>query len=258
MSLFNLPYDNSGVTVELDELVRAGVKIWDFEYDSFYTGDAKTEFEQKVIDRYRFRQIGQETPARWLHYFRTRVREIAPYYKQLYNSVELMLSVDDPFKAYDLTETYTEERSDTGTTTTQSEGSSTSTSTGTSEKNSNTTVVGTHTNSGTHKMSNTPQGSISNLDNYLTEATVDSSTETVDDTNATLDNETSTGSGSTDSETTATGTTDNSGTMQYTLTRQGNIGVQPLGQEIEAYRKALINVDTMFIDELADLFLLIY
>ena len=79
-----LNYYNTGVTVELGELVDAGFKLFDFDYPSYYQGEQKTAFEQKVIDRYRFRQIGQETPGRFKHLFRTRLREIMPYYIQLY------------------------------------------------------------------------------------------------------------------------------------------------------------------------------
>ena len=48
---------NTKVTVELGDIVESGVDIWAFEYDSYYQGDAKTAFEQKVIDHFRFRQI---------------------------------------------------------------------------------------------------------------------------------------------------------------------------------------------------------
>ena len=80
-------YDNTGVTVELGELVRNGVNIWDFDYpiprsEIEYNGKVckvdfdKATFEQKVIDHYYFRQIGQETVGRFLHYFQAKVREI--------------------------------------------------------------------------------------------------------------------------------------------------------------------------------------
>lgn len=215
-------YYNTGVTVELGEIVASGVNIWDFEYPSYYKGDAKTAFEQKVIDHYRFRQIGSETVARWLHQFRTRVCELMPYYIQLYESCDLMAAQTDPFEAYNLREEFT--RSTTGT------GSSSGTSTDT----------GSSSQAGEKRFSNTPQGPISDLDRYLTEATVE-------ELNGTQDN-----------SRTDTGTSSTEGTETYTLTRKGNIGVQPLGKEVEALRASYINVDLQLIEALNDLFLGVY
>lgn len=193
-----IPYDNTGVTVELGDLVAAGVDVWAFDYPSYYKGDEKAAFEQKVLDHYRFRQIGQETPARFLHYFRTRMREIMPYYIQLYESADLLFAQGDPLESYNLTETY--EREATG----ESDGET------------------------ERRYSNTPQTRIENLDDFLTEG------------------ETTGSKGSATNK------------ESYTLTRRGNIGVQPLGQEINAYRDALINIDEQVINELNDLFLKVY
>lgn len=193
-----IPYDNTGVTVELGKLVEAGVNIWDFDYPSYYKGEEKTAFEQKVIDHYRFRQIGQETPARFMHYFKTRIREIMPYYIQVYESADLLFSQGDPLESYHLEETF--ER--------QTEGESGSGS--------------------ERRYSNTPQARIENLEEYLTEG------ETIDNTGTAKNKE------------------------DYKLVRRGNIGVQPLGDEIRAYRKALINIDEQIIAELNDLFLKVY
>lgn len=209
-----LNYDNSKVTLELRDLVENGVKIWDFDYPSYYKGEQKKAFEQKVIDHYLFRQIGQETVGRFLHYFRSKIHEIMPYYIQLYESVDLYKSIEDPLESYNLTEEYTRDTSNTGKT--KSSGST--------------------TDKREERFSNTPQGSIDNINKYMTEATVnDDSTES-----------------SADSE------SENSGKETYTLTRRGNIGVQPLGQELKVLRDSFLNIDMMIIDELKDLFLKVY
>lgn len=204
-----LNWDNTGVTVELGDIVASGVNIWDFEYPVpadtvHYNGKTakvpfdKKAFEQKILDHYRFRQIGQETVGRWLHYFRTRIREIMPYYVQLYEFEAKWFNVDDPLESYNLTETFSGNNS------------------------------GTTRNNGTAKFSDTPQGTIDNLDSHLTNATKTDDTSTV---------------------------TGNSG---HTLTRRGNIGVQPLGGEVQNIRDAFINIDQMVINELKDLFLQVY
>lgn len=217
-----LNYYDTGVTVELGELVASGMKLWDFDYPSYYTGDDKTAFEQKVIDHFRFRQIGQETPGRFLHYFRARVREIMPYYIKMYESVALMDAQEDPFEAYNLVEIYEEETTGTG----RASGSS-----------SGETDVETNN---TKRFSNTPGGSVDNLNHYLTEATVDEGG----------DKQITSGTSDAISE--------SSGTVKHTLTRKGNIGVQPLGKEVQALRESYINVDMMIINDLNCLFLQVY
>lgn len=205
MMLFN----NTGVTAELGDIVDSGVNIWDFDYpipraEIEYNGKTckvdfdKATFEQKIIDHYRFRQIGQETVGRFLHYFRTRIREIMPYYVQVYEFDAKFRNIEDPLESYNLVEEF---------------------------KGNNT---GTTKTAGTNKFSDTPQGSIDNVDSYLTNATKSDGTAT---------------------------TTGNTG---HTLTRRGNIGVQPLGGEVENIRNAFINIDMQVIADLDDLFLKIY
>lgn len=236
----NYPINSTKVTVELGELVEGGIDIWDFAYDDYHkTPEEKAAFEQKFIDHYYFRQIGQETPARFLHCFRTRVKELLPYYTQLYKSTRFLdFDDDDIMKSYDLTETFSQQSTDNRQSSTESE-SSTS---GTDSKTSNTDV------SNTRKFSNTPQGSISNLDKYLTEGTVEDNSVDVTDSGSSSASGTASSSDSTTAD----------GTVTHTLTRTGNIGVQPLGDELSKNRAAILNVDLQFIEEFNDLFLGVY
>lgn len=235
-------YDNTGVTIELGELLDSGFQLWGFDYPSYYQGEEKTAFEQKVVDHYRFRQIGQETPARFRHYFQTRVREVMPYYIQLYKLQEKVEKIEDPLESYNLTETYTQDKTGAGSVTGRTTDTSETESTATSEK------TGAH--NATRKFSNTPQGSIANLDDHLTEATVENGSDSEDlETTGTVS-----ASGSGTSET----TTQDTENTQYTLTRKGNIGVQPLGSEIQDIRNSFINIDLMVIESLSDLFLGVY
>ena len=119
------PFSNTKVTLELRELVENGVDLWDFEYPSYYTGDEKKAFEKKVIDHYYFRQIGQETVGRFLHYFRARIREIMPFYIQRYKSCEWLDKIEDPLESYNLTEEYKANHTNQGSTTTSDNGRAT-------------------------------------------------------------------------------------------------------------------------------------
>lgn len=230
-------YETSRLTLELRDIVDNGdnsVDIWDFEYPSFYEGEEKKAFEKKVIDHYYFRQIGSETVGRFLHQFRTRVREIMPYYIQLYESEALMKGIEDPFGNVDITETF--EQTSTGQSSGQTTGSSMQSSEDSRTGNQNTE----------RRFSNTPQGSISNIDNYLTEATKEhgSHSETVE----------SSGTGS--SETTSKGSS--SGTVKHTFTKKGNQGVNTYAHDMEELRKTFRNIDMEVINELNSLFLGVY
>lgn len=238
-------YKTSKLTLELREIVDNGensVDIWDFDYPSFYTGDEKKVFEKKVIDHYYFRQIGQETVGRWLHYFRSRIREIMPYYIQLYESEKYMKDIEDPFATVDYTETYEEE------TTGQATGSSSDQSTGSSSSTNNSTS-NTELNK-EHRFSNTPQGTIENLDDHMSEASKDKDTST----------DTLNGSsiGESSSESSATSSSTSSGTTKHTLTKKGAMGVTTFGHDMMEYRQSFLNIDLMVINELNDLFLGVY
>lgn len=239
--MLSFNWNNTGVTAELGEIVDSGVDIWAFDYpvprsELQYNGKTckvdfdKAAFEQKVIDHYRFRQIGQETVGRFLHYFRTRIREIMPYYVQVYEFDAKFRNIDDPLESYNLTETFRQSTAGTGRTTGTNTASQSSESSGTSES--------------LNKFSDTPQNSVDNLDNYLTNATRITGEET--------------GSSSGSSSGTSESSTEDTGTVEHELTRKGNIGVQPLGGEVLNIRSAFINIDMQIIDELRDLFLQVY
>lgn len=245
-------YDTTKLTVELGEIIKAGVNIFDFDYE--YKGLDKSAFEQKVIDHYYFRQIGQETTGRFKHYFKTRILEIMPYYNQLFDSEKLMAEQGDPFEAYNLTETFTRDVKATGKTTDSQ--TSSATSSGSTSRDDTANITNTKTVDNTQKFSDTPQGDIANLDDHLTNATINTGTET--------DTQTHTANGGDTSESnssgTATGETNRDDTTQetYTMTRRGNIGVQPFGMEIKYLRDSFLNIDQMIIKELNDLFLGVY
>ena len=71
------------VTVELRNLLLTDFKLFDFTYhisDSVW----KSELEQDIIDYYFFEEIGQETPERFKHVFKTKFLSLIPHYDRLY------------------------------------------------------------------------------------------------------------------------------------------------------------------------------
>ena len=77
-------------------------------------------------------------------------------------------------------------------------------------------------------------------------------------TTATKDHEASTGKATVKGSDSSESSTTNTGNTSHTLTRRGNIGVQPLGGEVQNIREAFINIDLMVINELKDLFIQVY
>lgn len=250
------------LTVELRELVESGVDPWAFDYPSYYEGEQKAAFEKKVLDHYWFRQIGQETPGRFLAMFRSRIREIMPYYIQLYKSCELMDSIKDPFESYNLTETFEQESTGSGSSSTSSNRKTTGSTETSSE--SERTGSSSSTRSGSEesveKHSDTPQGSIENVEEYMSSATVKNGSSSDNLEGSESGSESVTGTGSSEETDTGSmeGSTEESGSVRHTLTRRGNIGVSTLGEEMNKLRSSFLNVDMLVINELRDLFLMIY
>ena len=97
----------SKYTSELRHVVGSG---FDLELDEYPIFDSayRAVLNQKILDRYWFREIGQETAARFRHYLKMTLNEIMPYYNQLYSSAALSFN---PLYNFDLTETTSRENS---------------------------------------------------------------------------------------------------------------------------------------------------
>ena len=254
-----LPQQTSRVTLELREIVENGVDIWAFEYPSFYTGAEKKAFEQKVIDHFYFRQIGQETVGRFLHVFRRTVREIMPVKIKRYESIKMMDAIENPLDNYAMIEEYEEDRNETRT------GSHEDSSTGTSSTDSSTTGSGEITHNEkkdtTHADKDTPQNTLAWTVNNNGNLEIDHASNVFQEQTETANSETSsaseTGNVTGESSQTSNGTSQESseGGTTHKLTRRGNIGVTTYAQMLEGYRASFIDVDLEIIDELETCFL---
>lgn len=253
MNPWGIPESNTRQTLELRDVIAGGVDIWDFEYPSYYKGDAKKAFESKVIDHYLYRQIGAETVGRFLHYFRRTVREIMPLYIQRYESVDLMKDSEiRPLDNYNMIEEYEREQSSSSQTTGSSSAESTGTGSGTKEN--------TIRNKGTNVRSDTPGNTLNlsvNIDSDGIE-TVSHASEVGQEIRKETNGETSTASESSSSTGTSTDSSEGSGTESHRLTRRGNIGVTTYAQLLEGYRETFLNIDMEIIRELETCFLGVY
>lgn len=75
-------------TIELGKLVESGYPLSFGNYPIF-NEEYRQTLEQKIIDHYYFNEIGAETADRFSFYLRRKMREIMPYYNQLYQTTLL-------------------------------------------------------------------------------------------------------------------------------------------------------------------------
>lgn len=97
----------SAPSASVDEIIEAArPKIFDFNYPIF-DENYKRDLETKIIQHYYTQEIGLETVGLWKLKLRTKMREIMPYYNQLYQSELLEFN---PF----INTSYTDDRTTTG------------------------------------------------------------------------------------------------------------------------------------------------
>lgn len=246
-------------------------------YDPAY----KVVLCRKILRHYWMREIGTETAGLFIHYLNTRLDEIMPYFNDLYKSATLEFN---PLYDYDLqttskrtTDGETEKTSvvsGTGTVNDSQSVEATDNTISHTSGSSSGKITDTNTTTGQDitKYSDTPQGELTRVvdGTYLTNATVvdktsDSNGErtTNDSSNEMCDNDSTHVSESIRTENrTNESTINDSGTAKttedYVLNVKGKTGGKSYSTLLTEYRKTLINIDTMIIDNLHDLFMQIW
>jgi hypothetical protein len=226
--------------MEIRQLVNNPLtKLFNFDYP-FYVeqSEIKAEFEELFINRYYFHEIGAETFERWEQMLKARLMVIMPYYAQLYQT-QWDVVKKDMMQSKDLTETTTRILSSTSDETKaissnvsdQSEGTTSGTGTGSSKESSLTdgvAVVGV-------------DGDLTSESSNQTSSTATSSSES---TVTSSGNETSSGMNE----------------LEETITfeSKGDIGIQTPAYAITEWRKVIININEMIINDCRDLFMQIY
>lgn len=175
---------------------------------------------RKILDHYYMYEIGTETVALFKHQVKVAMQEIMEEKLPLIYSASLQYN---PLVNVNYTETYTGENTTTNTSTSDS--------------------TATSTSSGLTVNSDTPQGQI-NKESILqgNYASSTSANEIEDEAN-----------------TTSTGESEGTGTQVYTKHFEGNQGISATYQKmIEQYRDNIRMIDREIIEDLRDLFMVIY
>lgn len=221
---------------DIDTIITNAIpKIFTFTFPIF-DENYRTVLEKKILKHFYTREICEETVGLWKLRLDAKLNEIMPYYNKLYKSELLEFN---PLYTANLTRTkktdYDSNRN------TSNNGTVNSTS------NSNGSGSGTNSNVGLDLYSDTPQGSLTNVENetYLTNVR-----KTTDTGNSSSTTSNSTTGNVTNSD---TGTDALNSTEDYLETVIGFEGSSASDLLIK-YRDTFLNIDMMVIGDLETLF----
>ena len=271
---------------KVNEIIQGAIpKIFDFDFP-IYDESYRNVLCGKILKHYYTREIGLETVGLWKLHLDMRLNEIMPYYNELYKSAMIEFN-----PMYDIDLTTTMDRDTGGTTETNNEDKTVNNFTDTkdaqysSTTNYGKTVIVNNSGNNTDETNNdgsstqrdlfsdTPQGSLDNVENetYLTNAR--KNTNEVDGHSTTTINFSNTGSttdggsdnsNNTGAETfkrtgdgtvTKTGNTKLTSTEDYVLKVSGKSSGASYSKMLKDFRETFINIDMLIIRDLSDLFM---
>ena len=207
----------------------------------------REELNKKILNYYKYREIGFETVGRFLDELEISLNEIMPYYNQLFFSADQDYNI-----IYNVDYKRTIDRDLSGNTTSTSTGETTSNST-----DSNTTSTTTNLYN-KNVESDTPQSQLGITNKQID--SVDYANKVSWNKDTTEQSGTGTGSATTTADSTASGTGTNKEIESTLETTKGNFGVVSAQDLIKKYRELIINIEQMIINDprISELFMLIY
>ena len=202
----------------------------------------REELNERLLNHYKYREIGFETVGRFLDELKITMGEIMPRYNELFKTVVTMAELPSPFDNVDVVETFEETRTETG-----------KSQTGTTAKDTTTTDSNV-TSSNKQVQSQTPQWQINIPAKYIDTVPY------ADQVNWGKDTSGSNGTSTSNGETTASGSNESSGTTKHTYTKTGNQGVNTYAHDMNEFRTSIIDVVDQIVNDprIAELFMLVY
>lgn len=278
----------------VNKIISAAIpSVFDFDFPIF-DESYRTVLETKILKHYYTREIGLETVGLWKLKLDTKLNEIMPFYNQLYKSELIEFN---PMYDVDLTrdhnlkreETTKQDATEKGTTEkTGSVDDNAHTETSDNQNSESTTDIQNTTGSTskeqlgaskTHydKYSDTPQGSLQNVQNdtYLTNARMINDTDSQTGETTVSGNDTSKGTTTANSSTDGTNDTERNistnDSEEKSVSQNLNKNLNSIDDYIEhvkgknggvsysamlnEFRTTFLNIDMQIIDELSDLFM---
>lgn len=205
--------------------------------------------ETKILKHFYTREIGCETFGLWQLRLDAKLSVIMPYYNKLYKAINIDIPVIDNVNIS--VEHNIDRNADTKV------NDSTDITGGSNTEANTTTDTATNTTASSKiRHSDTPQGSLENLESneYMTDATLSDSTQTVntDTASNTSSNTTSNSKSKSNSDTNA------KSTEEYAERRWGKEGTITYISMVNEYIEKMKNIDAMLINELEDLFMQVW
>lgn len=241
---------NSGLTEGsvADYIANSWKKIFDFDFP-IWDEQYRSVLCTKILKHYYTREIGLETVGLWKLKLDTKMNEIMPFYNELYESTTFKYN-----PLYDADYYKTTKGTDVGENNRAGQSNTVNNST------NNTVYDETGENSGenkrVNKFSDTPQGGLVGIedDNYLTNVTIEENEgENSYSKNGHNLNTVNGSIAGTESETGNFNTT-----KDYIDHVFGKFPGRSYAKDIREYRENLLNIDMQIIDELKDLFMLLW
>jgi hypothetical protein len=197
------------------------------QFGTAYKVPSREELNEKILNHYRFREIGQETFGRWLFELKTALNEIMPRYNQLFYSADQDFN---PIYNVDYKKTMV-----------GSQNSSSNTSTSGNDSSTNEEYTKSVNSKTPQDLLGIPNKGIDSV-SYADDASWGKASGSTTGSNSTVGNATSNGS-NTSVETT-----------------KGNFGVVSAQDLIMKYRETIINIEQMIINDprITELFMIIY
>lgn len=229
-------------------------KIFDFDFP-IYDESHRSELERKIVKRYFNKEIGLETIDLWKLYLDERLNSVMPYYNELYSHAK------DIFTNVDVGGVTKEDI--TGNV--KSDSTMGDKTVETTENHDDTSVTNnTKSNGGYHDQSSNinsdlPQVQITDVSIYGNQASTGDVKRNYDD------NADSSGSSMRDEK--GNRNIDRSGTDSKVENRSENRGGSSsrkgregvlLAEQMLKYKSTLLNIDNMIVEELRDLFMMVY
>ena len=213
----------------------------------------REELNKKIIDHYRFYEIGSETPGRFLYNIETTLNEIMPYYSQMFKSVDIMNGIDDIFANVDITEVFDENK--TGKMINDIIANMKGTAKGKSNNNvtsENSTDTDMNTN-GRNVKSTTPQSqlSVKTIDNITAASEINWNEDGSNSTSRSNDKSTtaseSESENNQENKSNATQVTEDK--TGHTFTKKGNQGVNTYAHDMLEFRRLITNIERDIIND---------
>ena len=238
----------------------------------------REELNKRLLNHYKYREIGFETPGRFVDELEIVMCEIMPYYNEMFKSVEIMADLENPFDNVDVVETYSETNSTDTSGTSSGNTKSNSSSTGednssTNTKSSDESTVDSEVNHNSKNVhSETPGNELDitadNIDSvpYADKVTwnkdTNNDTSTTTGTSDTTTKSTSKSSGTSESnsDVKSTSTGKSVSKTEHTYQKKGNQGVNTYAHDMNEFRTSIIDVVNQIItdERISELFMLVY